>query len=597
MDATRMTRNCNPRLRRSRHFCLVVSAEILAARKASTCAWLAVSFVLVGLKLAAADPPAPVILVSVDTLRADHLGAYGYHGIRTPNLDSFAEHGTLFAQAGAQVPLTLPSHASLFTSTYPIQNGIEENAEPVPPGAVTLASVLQSHGYRTAAFVSSVFLEQRMGLNQGFDTYDSPFDYTALSPLSGSMFLGTQRNAPGAGRDRRVGALTVRAAVQWLNANRNQPVFVFLHLYDLHRPYQIPAGFKPSPGVTGYDALIEYVDRVLGSFRKTLVETGWWDRSLVVLLSDHGEGLGEHGEATHGYFVYESTLRTPLIIHWPRSTTRPARFEQPVGLIDVAPTILDFLQVPVPPSFEGRSLLDAKSDRPVYAESLHSHDSFGWAPLRSVRSGAYKFIEAPRPELYDLQNDPKELHNLFAAHPGRARELRVQLSKLLTKSQSSRSSQSTSVTPQTRALLASLGYLGPGPVANLGNTGPDPKDRLPEFQMYEKAMVLLSDGRIAQAVATLGRILAIDPHNTLVRRDLGACYLEIHDYAKAREALEQVVSVAPEDYMTQYELGVTYARLDLAAQAREHLRAACRLAPDAAQSRHELEAVEKSLSR
>ena len=218
------------------------------------------------LSFGAAQPP--VILISIDTLRADHLSAYGYRKKRTPNIDSFAEHGTLFAHADAQVPLTGPSHASLFTSTYPFQNRVEENAERVPPGAVTLASVLRSHGYKTAAFVSSVFLEKQMGLDQGFDTYDSPFSYTALSPLSGSMFFGAETHNPNLGRARRVGALAVRAAVQWLQANRDQPVFVFLHLYDLHKPYGLPPGFKASPGVTGYDAQLEYVDHVLGLFRK-----------------------------------------------------------------------------------------------------------------------------------------------------------------------------------------------------------------------------------------------------------------------------------------------------------------------------------------
>jgi arylsulfatase A-like enzyme len=247
---------------------------------------------------AAAQPR--IILISIDTLRADHLSAYGYRKIRTPNIDAFAERGTLFTHADAQVPLTLPSHTSLFTSTYPFENRIEENAERVPPRAVTLASVLRSHGYKTAAFVSSVFLEKQMGLDPGFDVYDSPFDYKAWSPLSGSMFLGAQSHDPRAGRDRRLGALAVRAAAQWLNANRNQPVFLFLHLYDLHKPYALPPGFKPPAGVSGYDAQLAYVDQALGSFRRTLVETGLWDRSLVMLLSDHGESLGDPGEANHG---------------------------------------------------------------------------------------------------------------------------------------------------------------------------------------------------------------------------------------------------------------------------------------------------------
>jgi choline-sulfatase len=542
---------------------------------------------------AATQPP--VILISIDTLRADHVSAYGYRRIHTPNIDAFAAGGTRFANADAQVPLTMPSHTSFLTSTYPFENRVEENAERLAPGAVTLASVLRGHGYRTAAFVSSVFLEKQMGLDQGFDMYDSPFDYTALSPLSGSMFFGAVTRNPNAGRERRVAALTVRAAVEWLKANRNQPVFLFLHLYDLHKPYGLLPGFKPSPGVTGYDAQLEYVDHVLGSFLKILVDTGWWDRSLVVLLSDHGESLGDHGEASHGYFIYESTLAVPLMFHWPQgAAAHPARVDRPVGLIDVAPSILAALNIQVPPSFEGHNLLDSNVERPVYGESLHSHDSFGWAPLRSLRLGRFKYIQAPRAELYDLQTDPHESRNLLGTQPERARELRNQLAKLLARYPPKPPAQPSRITPETRALLGSLGYLAGGPGVKLDSSGPDPKDRLAEFHLYEDAMVDVYEGRIAGAIAKLRRIVAGDPGNTLARRDLGACYLEQHEYAKARAELERVAQAAPDDYMTQYELGLSFEHLGLIPQAITHLKAACALAPESTQCRHELEAVQKS---
>ena len=340
--------------------------------------------------LCLAAEPASIILISIDTLRADHLSAYGYRRIRTPNIDSFAQQGTLFSNIESQVPLTLPSHTSLFTSTYPFQSQIEENAERVPPGVVTLASVLRLHGYKTAAFIGSVFLESEMGLDQGFDLYDSPFHFEAFSPISGSMFFGgAGRNRYGV-RDRRDGALVLGAARRWLAANAIQHgagVFVFAHLFDLHKPY-IRAG---------YDGELEYTDRILGTFKQALIQSGWWQRSLVIVLSDHGESLGEHGEDSHGYFVYESTLRVPLIIHWPEGApSRPARDDRPGGLMDVAPTVLDFLHIAAPPSFEGRSLLGAGGPRGVYSESLYAHDGFGWAPLRSLREGTYKYIDAPR---------------------------------------------------------------------------------------------------------------------------------------------------------------------------------------------------------
>ena len=220
----------------------------------------------------------PVIVISVDTLRADRL-------TRAPNIASLGTGGTVFSQIDCQAPLTLPSHWSMMTSTYPFENRIEENGERVPEGAVTLASVLHGRGYKTAAFIGSVFLDGRMAFDQGFDFFDSPFQGA------------TQR---------RNGALVLRSARQWLQENREQPVFAFVHLFDMHKPYPV-----------SYDAQLQYVDRLIGGFKDSLVQMGLWDHALVVLVSDHGEGLGDHGEDSHGYFVYESTLHVPVIFHWP----------------------------------------------------------------------------------------------------------------------------------------------------------------------------------------------------------------------------------------------------------------------------------------
>ena len=549
---------------------------------------LAAGFVVLALcgKIYAAGPT-PVILISIDTLRADHLSAYGYRAVQTPNIDAFAEQGTLFAHADSQIPLTLPSHASLFTSTYPFQNRIEENAERVPAGAVTLASVLKSHGYKTAGFVASVFLEKEMGLDQGFDFYDSPFRFEAFSPLSGSMFFGGASRNPYAARDRRDGALAVRAALEWLAANRDQPVFVFLHLYDLHKPYKLAS----------YDAEVRYTDQVLGTFRKALIAGGWWDRSLVVLLSDHGESLGEHGEASHGYFIYQSTLAVPLIFHWPAGNRQfPTREEQPVGLIDAAPTILDFLHLPAPRSFEGVSLLAPKTGHPIYAESLHAHDSFGWAPLRSVREGNYKYIQAPKPELYNLRDDPGEKFNIVDKDPAEARKLQAELGKLVARYGAKRPAPAGNLTPETRALLGSLVYLAPGPGVKLEGSGADPKDRLPEFQLYERAMVYLYERRLNEAIGALRELLARDPHNTLARRDLGDCYLQQHAYAQARANFQQVLAAAPDDYVSQYELGIADEHLGSWREAEAHLEAACKLAPEAVQCRKELDSVRQKLA-
>ncbi len=460
-----------------------------------------------------AQAATPVILISVDTLRADHLGAYGYKSARTPNIDSFARNGTLFAQAESQIPLTLPSHTTLFTSSYPFETGVEENGERVPAGAVTLTSVLQAHGYKTAAFIGSCLLNREMGLSRGFDFYDSPF----------SLQSGVAEN-PYSLRVRRDGSLVVRAARQWLDANRGETVFAFIHLFDLHTPYSAPAAAGRT-GSAAYDAELEYADQVIGRLKQALEQGGWWDRSLVILLADHGESLGDHGEASHGYFIYQSTLRVPLIMHWPAdSGGRPARVEEPVGLIDVAPTILGFLHIAAPPSFHGVNLLNAVPHA-VYSESMYTRDAFQWAALRGLRVGSRQYIQAPRAELYDLQADPGELTNIAGANAPEAHSFAEQLEKLLAQFAPKRGGSGAEIVPQARGVLESLGYLGRGARAGGRGGAPDPKDKLAQYNLYEKALTALYGGHPDSAIAGFRGMLAEDSHNTLARYYLGDAYL------------------------------------------------------------------------
>jgi choline-sulfatase len=519
----------------------------------------------------------PVILISVDTLRADRLSALGYTRIRTPHIDSFGSGGTLFTAAETQIPLTLPSHTTLLTSTYPFQSGVEENAGHVPASMVTLASVLRGHGYRTAALIGSIFLERELGLDRGFDTYDSPFSFKAFSRLSGTMFDGGRRNAYSV-RERRPDALVLRAAHQWLSSHRGHPVFVFVHLFDMHKPWREPS----------YDAQIEQLDRLLGGFEQTLRNDGWWDKSLVVLTADHGEGLGDHGESDHGYFIYESTLHVPLFVHWPRGAARlPARVEQPVGLIDVAPSILDFLKIPAPPGFRGRSFLDGGS-RPVYSGSVYARDCFGWSALRSLRAGAFKYIDAPRPELYNLEKDPGERSNIIGANAEKVSVLRDQLRKMTTAVPSAVPSGDP---VRNKEVLQSLGYLAPGPHSTAKPPPADPKDRLPELLRYEEALDLLAAGRYDRAIAVFRGILAADPRNLLARRDLAVTLIESRNFQAARTELQQVAVAAPDDYVTRYELGIAHESLGLFREALNQFQTACRLAPEADQCRQAIERV------
>jgi arylsulfatase A-like enzyme len=514
----------------------------------------------------------PVIVISIDTLRADHLG------VHTPNINSFGDSGTVFTSADSQIPFTLPSHTTLMTSTYPFQSGVEENAGSVPSTLTTLASVLRGRGYQTAAFIGSIFLERELGLDQGFDTYDSPFSFKAFSRLSGTMLFAGGPHNPYSVRERRPGALVTRAANQWLAAHRGQPAFVFVHLFDMHRPWRQPS----------YDAQLAEVDRLIGAFQQALKRDGWWDKALVVLTADHGEGLGDHGESDHGYFVYESTLHVPLIVHWPQgSAPLPTRVEQPVGLIDVAPSILDFLKIPVSGGFKGRSFLDG-SPRPVYSESVYARDCFGWSALRSLRVGAYKYIDAPKPELYNLEKDPRELSNIVRTNAAQASALREQLRKLATPAPAAAPSGDPR---RNKEVLQSLGYLAPGPHGAAAGPAADPKDKLPELLRYEDALTLLEDRRYEAAIATFRSILATDPRNLLARRDLGVTLIEDKNFQAARSELGRVAAAAPDDYVTRYELGVADESLSLFHEALNQFQAACRLAPEAEQCRQAVERV------
>jgi len=268
----------------------------------------------------------------------------------------------------------------------------------------------------------------------------------------------------------------------------------------------------------------------------------------------------------------------------------------PAGLIDIAPTVLDFLHLPIPASFEGTSLLGQTSGRAIYGESIHAHDAFGWSPLRSLRMGEFKYIEAPKPELYNLRTDPQEKTNLYVKGSAKAAALRNQMAKLLARNPPKAENPAKPATPGAQALLSSLGYLSPGPRAANAGSQADPKDRLPEFRMYEDAQLQLYHRQMTQALTTLRQLLARDPNNLMARRDLGSTYVETGDFAKSREAFLQVLRVAPEDYMTNYEIGIDEDRLGMLPEAKGHLEAACRLAPESKQARLELDQVQKKLA-
>jgi tetratricopeptide (TPR) repeat protein len=392
----------------------------------------------------------------------------------------------------------------------------------------------------------------------------------------------------------------------------------------LHAPYQLaPVKGTNEPQTKGYDGEIGYVDQLLGRFRQSLIDNGWWKKSLVMVVGDHGESLGDHGELSHGYFIYESTLHVPLIVHWPDGAPKyPERVSEPGGLIDVAPTILDALHLAAPPSFDGISLLKNGAHQ-IYGESVYARDSFRWAALRSLRMGRWKYIEEPHAELFDLEKDPREQSNLLHSDEAIAATMRAELSKLMARRPHVAPTHDAS--DATKNALGSLGYLSGGSrKAPLGE-GPDPKDRLAEYQVFDRALDAMYSQRLDAAIHGFLKVLAEDRDNLAARVSLGDAYLRVgepeeavrawtaalasdpayapaaqalgehsmkrQEWGKARSYLQQALAAVPGDPTIHFELGVVELKLGMFKEAVEYLRVACKenLSPAACSELHEAE--------
>jgi arylsulfatase A-like enzyme/tetratricopeptide (TPR) repeat protein len=519
-------------------------------------------------RVCCANPSTPVILISVDTLRADHLSCYEPARRPTPQIDSLTNKGTVFTQVSSPFPLTLPAHASVLTSTDPAETGVQDNGVPLKSSAVTLATVLKKAGYATGAFVASFVLDRRFGLNQGFDVYEGPVD------LHNRLDAGPMER-------KRPGAQVVQAATRWLERNSDGPFFLFLHLYDLHLPYDLPQNPALRHGEAGYSAELAYEDRVLGDLFAFLVRRHLFEKALIVFTSDHGEGLGDHGESTHGYFIYQSTLHVPLIIHWPAGFSRSprARVEEPASLLDVAPTILDAAGGTAPREMHGRSLIAGAAGRDVYSESLYARNHFGCATLRSLRDGRYKYIEAPKPELYDLSADPKELHNLYGQQASKAAAMAQRLAAL--RAGSAPTSVARPAPPKSDAVraLRSLGYLsGPAPAGG-AESRIDPKDRIADFERFYSALSLTSAGKLSESGTVLRSLRDKYPGLADIRFNLGLNHQRLGDFAQAALEFQAAVELAPTDAQSRFELGFCNFRLGKPDDAIPPLKAALALEP------------------
>jgi arylsulfatase A-like enzyme len=485
-----------------------------------------------------------LLVVTLDTTRADRLGCYGRAGGTTPHLDALAARGLRFAHAVSVVPVTLPSHATIFTGLLPPRHGVRINSEDrLDASQVTLAEVLAAKGYQTAAFVSAFVLDARFGLDQGFETYD---DRVATATTA----------AFAQGTNERPGADTTDAALAWL-AKRDveRPFFAWVHYFDAHAPYAPKPPFAERFAEKPYDGEVASVDAQVGRLLEALDAAGLRERTLVVVVGDHGESLGEHGETTHGNFVYRSVMDVPFIVANPRLVPAPAVVDGGVvSTADVTPTALDLLGLADGRARDGVSLAAERPDRrrTVYMETLVPFLDFGWSPLFGFRRLEDSYVLAPKPEYYDLVADPREGANLHGTAKGEQAKARDQqaatLSRLLARFPPYQQAATAAAAPdpETRARLESLGYLGgAGSASAPGAALADPKDMVEVTTELVEANALLSAGRLPQALAVAKRALARSSGDRSVLLAAAKIYLRMNRLKEAEDALRGFTAIQP----------------------------------------------------
>ncbi len=544
---------------------------------------------------------ASVLLITLDTTRADHLSCYAAEAVtkahgsaRTPYLDALAGRGIRFAHAIAQVPLTLPSHACIFTGTYPEVHGLRDMGGFVlDPQHVTLATMARNSGFRTAAFVGSKAVSHKFGIQQGFEVYD---DQITSRDEEGKL--------PGVFPERRA-AVTTDRALGWLKEHGEQNFFLWVHYYDAHAPYDPPEPYKTTYKHDLYSGEIAYVDEQVGRLLDFLDGQKTRERMLVVVIGDHGEGLNDHGEGTHGIFIYDDTAHVPLIVAGPGAPAGKVITAQ-VRSIDLLPTIAEFLGLPPNLAAQGVSLwpliergqpLAGKGSNYAYIETLYTKTYMNWSELRGMRTDRWKFVLAPRPELYDLERDPAERQNVIDRHPAEADQLQKKIWEVIGPAAQDQKVSYTPVDRETRQELNSLGYVSGGNTREvvLNMSGPDPKDRVATLRAMQLHSELMEAKAYAQAARVMDAAVRTDPANPLARlylatayeklrdwhraietyrgaveigvaRDeilsrLGKAYLRVHDLEKAAQAMEQASHINPTDLDNFRNLGIAYLQL------------------------------------
>jgi arylsulfatase A-like enzyme/Flp pilus assembly protein TadD len=490
-------------------------------------------------------PGANVLLITLDTTRADRIGAYGYAPAETPRLDRLAEEGVLFETAITPTAFTLPSHSSIMTGLYPPFHGVRLNGgSALADVHTTLAERLAGSGYRCGAVMGAFVLDQRWGLSQGFNVFDDEFE---MAPEQKLDLAGVQRPA-----DR-----VIDIGLEWLDQPDERPFFAWLHLYDPHVPYEPPELYRSRFGNRGmsglYDGEIAFTDSQVGRLLDWIDEKGLAENTIVVVVGDHGESLGDHGETEHGYFVYDATVRVPLIVRVPGSDLEGIRVPDQVRTIDVLPTILDLVDVEAPPPLHGESLVplmiepDGEGPGHAYSESMSVHLQYGWSALYSVRTTEHKFIDAPRAELYALGEDPAETRNLIRDVPDVAEELRSVLENLRSEIETGAPEiQEADLDDETLSMLAALGYVGGATAAPEGENLADPKDTIHLFESVGRASGLILGEDYEEAAEMLEVVLAEDPEIPLAKQLLATCYRNLGRTAEAKVLLDDYLRDHPD---------------------------------------------------
>jgi arylsulfatase A-like enzyme/Tfp pilus assembly protein PilF len=542
---------------------------------------IAILAALCGTALAQGIPPRSkvpqrpdVILVTIDTLRADHVGCYGYRQAQTPVLDRLCAQGIRADSAFTASPITNTSHATIMTGLYPSHHGVADFGVPLAAKHATLAEQLKKNGYRTAAFIGAVILDSNslaIGLNRGFDHYEN--------------FRRVNQSKQRWERVERRADAVVAKANAWLAANAQGPRFVWVHLYDPHDPYEAPEPFRSRFTGSLYDAEVAYADAALGKLFAMLSRQNRYDNALVVVMSDHGEGLGEHGENTHGIFLYDSTLHIPLIVKLPGGSRKGSALGQLLSTVDVTPTILDLLGITAFPSdghsFKSSLLGEGAADHDVLAETDYPI-RFGWAPLKAVRDKTSKFIEAPRPEFYDLRADPGELRNVYQPWNENVQALRAELAAFRRELPQPSAASTAPVDPNTIAELKALGYLGTDPGSTtVGEPSmlPDPKDKIEIQNLIHSGMMHEDSGNVTAARWAFTRAVEADPGSVVALAQLGQIEYRAGEYKNAAKHLSSAYALRPQDAAVVLTLGLTLEKTGDHRAAKDILEAALRQDP------------------